>query len=133
MPAFFVSIGAKTNLTVLNPANPANLEGLIIAVFLIVVAIVGKVTAGFLVSSSSPLNRVAIGMGMVPRGEVGLVFVGLDSATDALPESIEAGIVLMVIATTLLAPILLLATFQTTASEPTSEERSRAYKSNAQR
>lgn len=111
LPAFFVSIGAKTDLTVLNPANTENREGLIVAIFLIIVAILGKVVAGFLIFSKSPTNRLAIGAGMVPRGEVGLVFVGLGATTGILSESIEVAIVLMVIATTILAPILLRAVF----------------------
>jgi Kef-type K+ transport system membrane component KefB len=114
---FFVSIGSKTDLSVLNPSVPANREGLIIAVFLIVVAIVGKVAAGFFSFSEDKVNRIAIGTGMIPRGEVGLVFAGLGSATGALPPSLDVAIILMVIATTFLAPPLLRVVFQSSDSE----------------
>ncbi|MGB5594774.1 MAG: cation:proton antiporter [Crocosphaera sp.] len=114
---FFVSIGAKTDLSVLNPSIPANREGLIVAGFLIIVAIVGKVAAGFFAFSKEKINRLAIGTGMIPRGEVGLVFAGLGAATGALPPSIDVAIVLMVIATTFLSPPLLRVVFNESESE----------------
>ena len=104
---FFVSIGAKTDLTVLNLANPESRIGLVIALFLTVVAIVGKLAAGYFVFTKPPINRLAIGVGMVPRGEVGLVFAGLGAATGALSASVDVAIVLMVIATTFVAPPML--------------------------
>ena len=113
---FFVSIGAKTDLSVLNPSVPANREGLIIAGFLIIVAIVGKVSAGFFAFTDEKINRLGIGTGMIPRGEVGLVFAGLGSATGALPPSIDVANVLMVIATTFLSPPLLRLVFDTSES-----------------
>lgn len=118
---FFVSIGAKTDLSILNPAIPANREGLIVAGFLIVVAIAGKVVAGFAAFSKDKINRLAIGTGMIPRGEVGLVFAGLGSATGALPESIDVAIVVMVIATTFLSPPLLRVVFKSEDKTETQE------------
>ena len=114
---FFVSIGAQTDLSVLNPAVPENREGLIIASFLIVIAIVGKVAAGFFVVSKEKINRLAIGTGMIPRGEVGLVFAGLGASTGALSPSLNVAIVLMVIATTFIAPPLLKVVFATPEAE----------------
>ncbi|MEM9770949.1 MAG: cation:proton antiporter [Cyanobacteria bacterium P01_D01_bin.73] len=108
VPVFFVAVGAKTNLGVLNPAVPANREGLIIAAFLIAVAIVGKVVTGYtLFGGKEKVNKLAIGVGMIPRGEVGLVFAGVGSASGVLPESLDAAIIVMVIATTFLAPPML--------------------------
>ncbi len=74
VPIFFVCVGAKTDLSVLNPSIPSNREGLIIASFLIVVAILGKVVTGFALFGQTNVNKLAIGVGMIPRGEVGLVF-----------------------------------------------------------
>jgi Kef-type K+ transport system membrane component KefB len=112
VPIFFVTVGAKTNLGVLNPAVPANREGLIIATFLIVVAILGKVAAGFSVFGQEKINRLAIGVGMIPRGEVGLVFAAVGSDSGALSEALEVAIILMVILTTFIAPPLLRVVFQ---------------------
>mgnify|MGYP006267948289 CR=1 FL=1 len=118
---FFVSIGAKTDLSPLNPAIPENREGLIIAVFLILVAILGKIIAGYAAIGKEGLNRLAVGTGMIPRGEVGLVFAGLGSATGVLPPAIDVAIVVMVIATTFLGPPLLRVVFQSVTIEPVAE------------
>jgi Kef-type K+ transport system membrane component KefB len=59
------------------------------------------------VFGSEPVNRWAIGVGMIPRGEVGLVFAGVGTATGVLPEALSAAIIVMVIVTTFLAPPLL--------------------------
>ena len=112
VPIFFVCVGAKTDLSVLNPTIPANREGLVIASFLIVVAIVGKVITGFTMVGQAELNKLAIGVGMIPRGEVGLVFAGVGSASGALSESTEAAIIMMVILTTFIAPPLLRIVFK---------------------
>ncbi|MDM9381259.1 cation:proton antiporter [Chlorogloeopsis sp. ULAP01] len=112
VPIFFVVVSAKTNIGVLNPFVPENREGLIIAAFLIVVAIVGKVISGFAVFDREETNRLAIGVGMIPRGEVGLVFAGIGSTTGVLSGSLDAAIIVMVILTTFLAPPLLSFVFQ---------------------
>ncbi len=118
---FFVSIGATTDLSLVNPAIPENQDGLIIASFLIIVAIIGKTLAGFAVFSQNQINRLAIGTGMIPRGEVGLVFAGLGASTGALPPSLDVAIVLMVIATTFIAPLLLKIVCQSLTSSSVAE------------
>jgi Kef-type K+ transport system membrane component KefB len=112
VPVFFVTVGASTDLSVLNPTVPSNREGLIISTFLVVVAILGKVITGFTVFGQEKVNKLAIGVGMVPRGEVGLVFAGVGSASGVLSESLEAAIIVMVILTTFVAPPLLRVVFQ---------------------
>ncbi|MDJ0595854.1 MAG: cation:proton antiporter [Pleurocapsa sp. MO_226.B13] len=104
---FFVTIGARVDLSILNPFVPENREGLIIAACLIAIAVIGKVAAGFVTFTDKPINRLAIGVGMIPRGEVGLVFAGLGAATGILSESLNAALIVMVIVTTLIAPLLL--------------------------
>jgi Kef-type K+ transport system membrane component KefB len=104
VPIFFVTVGARVDLGVLNPAIPENREGLIIAIFLLVVAIIGKVVTGWSVFGQPGINRLAIGVGMIPRGEVGLVFLGIGSASGTLDKPLQAAIIIMVILTTFLAP-----------------------------
>ena len=104
---FFVLIGTGLDLSVLNPFDPANREGLVVAAFLLAVAIAGKVAAGWSYVSKEKTNRLVVGLGMMPRGEVGLIFLGLGSQAGILTPSLEAAILLMVIGTTFLAPILL--------------------------
>lgn len=112
VPIFFVTVGARTDISVLNPAIPSNREGLIMAAFLVVVAIVGKVVTGLTVFGQPNINRLAIGVGMIPRGEVGLVFAGVGSASGVLSKPLEAAIIVMVILTTFVAPPLLRLVFQ---------------------
>jgi Kef-type K+ transport system membrane component KefB len=117
VPVFFVCVGARTDISVLNPLEPENRAGLIIASFLVVVAILGKVVTGATVFGQPGINRWAIGIGMVPRGEVGLIFAAVGSASGVLSKSLEAGIIVMVILTTFLAPPLLRLVFKPQAEE----------------
>jgi Kef-type K+ transport system membrane component KefB len=104
---FFVLIGSSMDLSVLNPFDAANHEGLVMAGFLLVAAMVSKVAAGWSYLSREPTNRLAVGLGMMPRGEVGLIFLGLGTQSGVLDPSLEAAILLMVMGTTFLAPVLL--------------------------
>ena len=104
---FFVLIGTGMDLSVLNPLDPANRSGLVVALFLLAVAIAGKVATGWSYLSQEPTNRLVVGLGMMPRGEVGLIFLGLGTQAHLLTPALEAAILLMVIGTTFLAPLLL--------------------------
>ncbi|MCP9840463.1 cation:proton antiporter [Synechococcus sp. J7-Johnson] len=104
---FFVLIGTSMDLSVLNPMDPANRPGLVMAAFLLVVAIIGKVASGWTYFSKEKTNRLVVGLGMMPRGEVGLIFLGLGTQAGLLTPALEAAILLMVIGTTFLSPILL--------------------------
>ncbi|MBF2078306.1 MAG: cation:proton antiporter [Synechococcales cyanobacterium T60_A2020_003] len=121
VPIFFVVVGARTDVSVLNPFVPENREGLIIATFLVIIAILGKVVTSVGVFGQPGINRLAIGVGMIPRGEVGLVFAGVGSASGVLSESLDAAIIVMVILTTFLAPPLLRVVFREAAEVPALE------------
>jgi Kef-type K+ transport system membrane component KefB len=107
VPVFFVSVGATTNLAVLNPFNPQTQAGFAITLFLLVAAILGKVITGFVLRTKVPINRLAIGFGMIPRGEVGLIFAGQGSQVPGLSPAVLTAIVIVVIVTTFMAPPLL--------------------------
>jgi Kef-type K+ transport system membrane component KefB len=117
VPIFFIVVGARTDVSVLNPFNPANTEGLIIAAFLIVVAIIGKLVTGFVVFGQPGINRLAIGVGMIPRGEVGLVFAAYGATSGVLSPALQAAIIVMVILTTFIAPPLLRVVFGETEAQ----------------
>jgi Kef-type K+ transport system membrane component KefB len=112
VPIFFVVVGARTDLSVLNPIDPVNREGLLIAIFLVGVAVLGKIITGLVVFGKPGINRLAIGVGMIPRGEVGLIFVSVGATSGILPPATQAGVVVMVIFTTFLAPPLLRLVFK---------------------
>jgi Kef-type K+ transport system membrane component KefB len=122
VPIFFVTVGARADLGVLNPTVPENRAGLLIAAFLMVVAILGKVVTGWAVFGQPGINRLAIGVGMIPRGEVGLVFAGIGSASGVLDKPLEVSIIIMVILTTFLAPPFLRIAFGEPVEPPTKGE-----------
>jgi Kef-type K+ transport system membrane component KefB len=122
VPIFFVTVGARADLRVLNPAVPENRAGLLIAVFLILVAIIGKIVTGWAVFGQPNINRWAIGVGMIPRGEVGLVFAGIGSASGVLSKPLEVSIIIMVIVTTFLAPPFLRVAFGDSGTPPADDE-----------
>ena len=107
VPIFFVTVGARVDLSVLNPLYPENRPGLVIAAFLIVVAIMVISVTGGAVFGYERVIRLAVGVGMIPRGEVGLVFAGIGAASGTLDRPLQAAIIAMVILTTLVAPLLL--------------------------
>ncbi|KZL50306.1 MULTISPECIES: cation:proton antiporter [Cyanophyceae] len=123
VPVFFVTVGAKVDLGVLNPFIPENREGLIIATFLLVIAIIGKIVTGWSVFGQAKINRLAVGAGMIPRGEVGLVFAGIGAASGTLDKPLQAAIIIMVILTTFLAPPLLRFAFKQSPEEKESLEK----------
>jgi Kef-type K+ transport system membrane component KefB len=122
VPIFFVTVGARADLGVLNPTVPENRAGLLIAVFLVVVAIVGKVVTGWAVFGIPGVNRLAIGVGMIPRGEVGLVFAGIGAASGILDKPLQVSIIIMVILTTFVAPPFLRVVFGDPVETATSVE-----------
>ncbi|MEP0752161.1 cation:proton antiporter [Trichocoleus sp. Lan] len=122
VPIFFVTVGARADLGVLNPTVPENRAGILIAAFLMVVAILGKVVTGWAVFGQPGINRLAIGVGMIPRGEVGLVFAGIGSASGVLDKPLEVSIIIMVILTTFLAPPFLRSAFGEPVEPPSKGE-----------
>ena len=104
-PVFFVSIGAQVDVTYLNPSTPGNRTALLLALGLTVVGVLGKFAAGF--AAWGKVSRVFIGAGMIPRGEVGLIFAQIGKQNGALPEPVFIAVVLAVFATTFLTPPLL--------------------------
>ena len=105
-PIFFLSIGAQFDVGLLNPFNPDNYQVLAIGGVLLVIAVVGKLAAGWAVPWRK-YNRPAVGIGMIPRGEVGLIFANIGLTTGMITDELFGAVILMVIGTTLLAPPLL--------------------------
>jgi Kef-type K+ transport system membrane component KefB len=115
-------VGAQADLGVLNPINPANWASLLIASFLMLIAIIGKVITGWVVFGKPGINRLAVGIGMIPRGEVGLVFAGIGAASGVIDKSLAAAIIVMVILTTFMAPPLLRVAFDRSKNTPVETE-----------
>ena len=105
-PIFFVEVGASVNLRVLDPTQTGTGGVLEIAAVLTLVAIVGKIAAGW-AAPWVPFRRLIVGVGMVPRGEVGLIFADIGRRTGVLNEVVFGAVLVMVMVTTLVAPPLL--------------------------
>jgi Kef-type K+ transport system membrane component KefB len=108
VPIFFASVGAAVDVRFFNPFDPQRRRTLLVAGLLLVAALLGKWAAGFFArGKNTPLRRSAIGIGMIPRGEVGLVFAGIGLTTGVVAGDTYAAIVVVVILTTFVAPPLL--------------------------
>ena len=105
-PIFFVMVGAAVDISIFNPFNSGNIPILIIAFVLFAVAVAGKFVSGFAVFKEG-LNKKAIGIGMIPRGEVGLIFAQLGLAFAVFDIQLFSAVTAMVMLTTFIAPPLL--------------------------
>ncbi len=108
-PIFFVSVGSAVNVNLFLPWSDEFHTGvLLVGGILLVIAIIGKLVSGYVVGwGTQPLNHAAIGVGMVPRGEVGLIFAQLGRTNGILSSEAFSAILIMVIFTTFIAPPLL--------------------------
>jgi Kef-type K+ transport system membrane component KefB len=104
-PLFFVIVGAQVEIGSLDPFAVSNRQALGLAGGLTAIGFLGKFAAGFCAWGKA--RRAFIGAGMVPRGEVGLIFASIGKSTGSLPRGIFVAVVLAVFATTFLAPPLL--------------------------
>jgi Kef-type K+ transport system membrane component KefB len=100
VPIFFVSVGAALDF------RSMNARVLMIGGALTLVGILGKVAAGF-VAWNRGLRRLIIGVGMIPRGEVGLIFAQIGLSSRLLDAGLYNAVALMVMLTTFIAPMLL--------------------------
>ena len=102
-PLFFVLMGAKVD-----PAALISPRTLLLALGFAFLGVIGKYVAGY--GAGKGLRASVIGWGMVPRGEVGLIFVAAGSqlklgGQPLLSPQVEAGIVGAILLTTILGPV----------------------------
>jgi Kef-type K+ transport system membrane component KefB len=101
VPIFFVSVGMKVQPGMLNPFAEHAQFG--IAMLLTAVAVASKLAAGLAVYQKAVRRRV-VGVGMVPRGEVGLIFAGAGLSAGVITQDLYSALVVVVILTTFAAP-----------------------------
>lgn len=99
IPIFFVVTGAAIDIRTLNPFNPDTRQFLLIGLALTAIGVVGKIAAGY-AAWGRGLERLIIGVGMVPRGEVGLIFAQIGLASGLLTSGLFSAVTVMVILTT---------------------------------
>ena len=106
IPIFFIMVGSAVDITAFNPFIKENIAVIILALVLFVVAIIGKVISG-LGAYKLNVNKLVIGIGMIPRGEVGLIFASMGLVSGVLTKSEYSALTIMVMLTTFIAPPLL--------------------------
>ena len=107
-PLFFAIIGAQVNLT------GFNLDVLFLSSIVIAVAIVTKlIGCGLpaLLFLRNKLNAMKVGIGMISRGEIGLIVAGIGVTSGALSSDIYTTVIIMVAVTTLITPVWLKKTY----------------------
>ena len=85
-------------------SQPGGSSGLLgVALVLTLLAVAGKVAAGW-AAPWAQFRRLVVGVGMIPRGEVGLIFADMGRRAGILNEAVFGAILLMIMATTFVAP-----------------------------
>ena len=115
LPVFFLLMGLKVDLRVFSEPGV-----LLFAAALTLAAIVGKLACGAVVNGRR-IDRWVVAFGMVPRGEVGLIFAGIGLTLSlgdhpVVSGAAYSGVVIMVMVTTLVTPLLLKARFAVNAT-----------------
>ena len=101
IPVFFLSIGINADLSAM--AKPSVL---LLAGAMTVVAVLGKLCSALVVSAQRA-DRLLIGLGMIPRGEVGLIFAAIGLSSGVLDTDQYGALLLVILVTTLVTPPLL--------------------------
>ena len=100
VPIFFVVTGMAVDLTTF-----ADTSIIVTALVITAVAFAGKIVAGLFAGEG--VNKWIVGFGMVPRGEVGLIFATIGAGLGVVTDGVFSIIIIMVILTTLLTPPIL--------------------------
>ena len=98
VPIFFLQIGIDTDIAAI--VRPKVLG---IAALLAIIAAVTKVAAGWMARSTGA-DTLLVGLGMMPRGEVGLIFATIGLSAGVFSDDMHAALVLVVLLTTIVSP-----------------------------
>ena len=123
VPIFFVTMGARVNLQ-----DFLRVELLGFAACLTIAAVIGKQICSLGVLEKG-LDRIAVGFGMIPRGEVGLIFASIGASltlhgNPVIDSATYGAVVIMVVVTTLVTPPLIKWRFSRMATAEDAESRS---------
>ena len=102
-PIFFVMVGLSLNLRAIDWSSPFIWS---FSLLFFAVAVAGKY-AGALFINESWKMRIIIGLAMVPRGEVGLIFAELGRVSGIFNNEVYAGMIIVITLTTLLPPFII--------------------------
>ena len=102
-PIFFVMVGLSLNLHEIDWSSPFIWS---FSLLFFVVAVLGKFSGALFIRESWKM-RITIGLAMVPRGEVGLIFAELGRISGIFNNEVYAGMVIVIALTTIMPPILM--------------------------
>ncbi|MEP7324888.1 MAG: cation:proton antiporter [Gemmatimonadota bacterium] len=103
-PVFFVYVGATVDFGVMNPFRPGAGGVFSLTAGLLLLAMIGKLASGW-AAPWERIRKMVVGMGMVPRGEVGLIFADIGRRSGLLGQELFSALLLVVMLTTFVAPI----------------------------
>jgi len=102
VPIFFVITGMQVKLEAF-----MNINVVLISLGLFAAAVIGKIVAGF--GCGKGIRKWVVGVGMIPRGEVGLIFANMGKSLGVMDDNIFSAVVVVIMLTTLVTPPVLAA------------------------
>ena len=103
-PIFFVTIGLSLNLREINWHSTFIW---LLSISILIVAIIGKLSSGFLLFQENKWIKWAVGIAMVPRGEVGLIFAEVGRSGGVFDNDLYASMIIVIAITTIFTPFIL--------------------------
>lgn len=103
-PIFFVHVGLLLNL---REVAWNSLFVWMLSLALLLAAIVGKLMSGWVLWSEKRQIRSIVGISMIPRGEVGLIFAGVGRDKGVLSDELYAALIIVIAMTTIMAPCIM--------------------------
>ncbi len=103
-PIFFVTVGLSMNLKVIDFSS---FDFWSLTLLLLVIAVIGKLGGAFLLRRMDIIKKFIIGVSMIPRGEVGLIFAELGRTVNVFSNEVYASLVFVIIITTIVPPFIL--------------------------
>ena len=113
-PIFFVTVGLSINMQDINwgEAHVWLFGGAIL-----LVSVVGKMLFPFFLKTLSLQKKIIVGLSMVPRGEVGLIFAEIGRAADIFDNEVYTALIVVIVLTTVLPPLLIKTAYAKIPSE----------------
>jgi len=107
IPIFFVVTGAQIDMRTIDPFSPSGGIVLLMGLFLTAIVVAGKLGGAYLVQrlTPDPPSPLPVAFGMLPRGEVTLIVLGIGIASGQMSSQSSAAVVLAVLATVVLTPL----------------------------
>ncbi len=103
-PIFFVMVGLSMDLTVIDFSS---WDFWLMGIAFTLIAVFGKYLGAFMITQNCRTNNMLIGISMIPRGEVGLIFAEMGRVGGILPNDVYAMLIFVIVITTIVPPFLL--------------------------